>query len=312
VCFLSLAALLCSEAAANDAFTDKLLQLGTGPAVGAFSPIGRALCDAANEERQSTSVRCVPVSTAGSSFNLTAVSIGQLQMGIAQEDLYAAAVATPSPQSVGLRSLAVLHVSPISVMVRTQSGIENLTQIAGKVVNLGNRGSGQFAITAALLAALQLDIKDLGGVTYANSNEFEKLFCEGKVDVVVEAVAHPSVLFEKLHACGGQFLPLPAQVAKAMQARNPFLSSTAIAANTYAKQTQSIATLGMRNILFTHSQIDPEAIRRFTSVIANKALILQSAQPSLKTMPALTLASTSGLPAPLHAGALQALQGNKP
>ena len=307
-----LAAALCGPATANDAFGDKLLQLGTGPAAGAFSPIGRALCDAVNEERSKTLVRCVPVATAGSVFNLTAVAIGQLQLGIAQEDLYAAAIASKTAESAGLRSLALLHASPISVMVKANSGIQNLSQIAGKVVNLGNRGSGQFAITGALLKALKLDVKDLGGVTYATSNEFEKLFCEGKVDVVVEAVAHPSNLFEKLHACGGQFLPIPADVSAAMRASNSYLNPMVIAANTYVSQTQSIETLGMRNVLFTHSTTDAQAIARFTGVLVNKTAALRTAQALLQSMPDLTAASTLGLAAPPHAGALRALQGAQP
>ncbi len=309
---LGLTATLSHTAGASEAFADKLLQLGTGPTVGAFSPIGRSLCDAVNEDRSRTLVRCVPVATAGSVFNLTAVSIGQLQLGIAQEDLYAAAVASNSPEAAGLRSIAVLHASPIAVVVRTKSGVENLNQLAGKVMNLGNRGSGQFAITAALLKALNLKVSDLAGVTYGTTNEFEKLFCEGKVDVVVEAVAHPSSVFEKLYACGGHILSIPAEVARAMQASNPYLKPMVIASSTYASQTQSIQTLGMRNVLFTHTQTDAQAVQRFTTALASRTQQLRSTQPLLSSMPNLTLANTGALPAPLHTGAARALQESRP
>jgi TRAP transporter TAXI family solute receptor len=297
----------------SEVFKDKLLQLGTGPQGGAFRPIGNALCDAVNEERSRTLVRCVPVATAGSTFNLQAVVDGSLQLALAQEDLLAEMAA--SPQSVhgrDLRVVALMHTSPIAIMVRKSAGITSLHQIAGKVVNLGNRGSGQFAITAAILKALDLRIENLGGVTYAATSEFERLFCEGKVDVVVEAVAHPADVFRKLRACGGEFLDVPQAVQQRMKTDNRYLTAMAIPARTYDGQDQAVTTLGMRNVLVTNASVANEAIFRFTLSLQARLAQAQAAQPVLRSVGPTTLATQDSLPVPLHPGAARALAKGQP
>ena len=199
----SAAVLASPSATAQDDFADKFLQLGTGPAGGTFLPVGEALCNAVNGDRKASLVRCVPVGTAGSAYNLHAVANGGMQLGLAQEDLVSALYKNHAEPSGGaLRVIAVTHTSPIAVMVHRAAGITQLRQIAGKAMNLGNRGSGQFTVTASILRALDLRVEDLGAASYLPTADFERAFCERKVDVVVEAVAHPSVLFAKLRACG--------------------------------------------------------------------------------------------------------------
>lgn len=303
--------LLCSSAVAGPAregadFSDKLMSLGTGPAGGAFRPVGESLCDALNEDRRRTLVRCVPVATAGSAFNLNAVAGGQLQLGIAQEDLLAGFDASADPAQRGaLRAVAVLHTSPIAVVARGNLGVQTLQQIVGKRVNLGNRGSGQFAIVASLLEAAAIRVDQLGGTTHLSTTQFERAFCDGEVDVVVEAVAHPSKLFEHLLACGGRFVDIPPEVAARMQARNRFLASMSIPAGTYATQPQAVNTLGMRNVLFTNRNVGEEAVRRLTESLGLRYADLRAQQPLLASMPSPSQPTPPVVP--LHRGAEQAL-----
>ncbi len=284
--------------------------LGTGPVGGAFRPIGESLCDAVNEDRQRSLVRCVPVGTAGSTFNLHAVANQAIQLGVAQEDLLVQLRGERKvAQARSLRLIAVLHSSPIAVMVRKDSAITNLHQIAGKHVNLGNRGSGQFAITAALLRALGLRLEDLGAASYLATSEFERAFCGGLVDVVVEAVAHPSPMFEKLRACGGAFIDIPPDVVARMQADNSLLARMEIPAGLYAQQGQPVRTLGMRNVLFTSATVDDESIYRLTMSLRKHHAELRRAQPLLGSMSNLDeQAQQASLPAPLHAGAQRAFR----
>lgn len=291
---------------------DKLLVLGTGPAGGAFRPIGEALCDTVNADRNKTLVRCVPAGTAGSAFNLQAVEDGAMQIGMAQEDLFVQKYRNIPANASPLRAVAVLHASPIAVMVRKGAGIADMSQLAGKVVNLGNRGSGQFAVTASLLRALRLRTEDLAGVTYAATSEFESLFCSGKVDVVVEAVAHPSELFRKLMACGGQFLDFPESVMTRMQNDNPFLRPMDIPPHAYAGQMLPVRALGMRNVLFTHVGVHEESVFRLTRSLAARMNTMKEAEVLLMSVPPVNLANAGSVAVPLHPGAQRAYKGAQP
>lgn len=296
-------------APAEDHFTHKLLQLGTGSQGGAFRPIGAALCDAVNEDRRRTLVRCIPAGTAGSTYNLQAVASGALDLGLAQEDLVAAFVRNAGDgASQRLRVVAIMHTSPIAVMAHADAGMQSLEQVAGKRVNLGNRGSGQFTVTEAILKALGMTPAALGAVRHFPTDEFEARFCAREVDVVVEALAHPAEVFRKLAACGGRLLDLPDTVRESMRRDNPWLRDMTIPAGTYQGQDRDIRTLGMRNILVTSSAVSDEAIYRFTTSLGARLDLARAGEPMLRSVePLAATAAAPSLPAPLHEGARRAL-----
>ena len=286
---------------------DKLLTLGTGPAGGAFRPIGESLCDLVNAERGSLHVRCVAVATAGSMFNLHSVMYGRLPLALTQEDLVHTLRQDPAqPAAQALRVVALAHESPIAVMVGAQSGITDLRQLAGKRMNMGNRGSGQFTITHALLAALDLKTEQLAATSYFATSGFEEALCGNQVDVVVEAVAHPSALFTRLLACGGRFIDIPPEVAARMQASNRWLAPMTILAGTYANQPRPVVSLGMRNLLVTHDQVDSETVFRLARMLRQRHAALLREQPLLVSMGRPEQIKPENLPAPLHPGAARA------
>jgi TRAP transporter TAXI family solute receptor len=306
-----LGALAGPAAGAEEPFFDKLLTLGTGTAGGAFWPIGESLCEQVNQQRTQQRVRCIATSTAGSVYNINAVANGRLQLGIAQEDLVLGHVNNRGVQGFdALRQVAVLHESPVSMVVRADANVQRLEQIKGLRINLGNRGSGQFTVTTALLKAIHLQESDFAAVLHEPTSAFERLFCGGKVDVVVEIVPHPVALFEKLLACGGRLLELPPEVAARLIASNPVFRPMAIAANSYAGQAQAVPSVGVRNLLISHTRVSEESIARLTRLLAERTKVLKQQQPLLATMPPVLPAETAFGPVqmPVHDGVLRAMR----
>jgi TRAP transporter TAXI family solute receptor len=298
---------------ATDDFHDKLVRLGAGPEGGSFGPIGDTLCDAMNKVRTNTLVRCVPLRSAGSVFNIYAVANGSLQLGFGQEDLVAEAFLSDETKGGNtLRTVALMHNSPIGIMVRRGSGITELSQIRQGVVNKGNKGSGIYANASAVLKAMNLEERDLAGVTFLPPTEFERAFCEGRVDVIFNALAHPSELYRRLRACGGEFLDIPPDVMQKMMADNTWLRPMDIAAGMYDAQQPQVKTLGMRNLLISNSLVDEETVYRVTKLINAQYKTMQSKQPYLASMTLMTRSDVSTLAVPLHPGALRALQESRP
>lgn len=296
-----------------DDFHDKLMQLGAGPEGGSFGPIGSTLCDTLNKVRNTTLVRCIPLRSAGSVFNIHAVANGSLQLGFGQEDLVAAAFAdTETKGGSMLRTVALMHNSPIGIMVRKASGITELSQIRNGVVNKGNKGSGIYANATAVLQAMNLQERDLAGVTFLPPTDFERAFCAGKVDVIFNALAHPSDLYRRLRACGGEFLDIPPAVMNKMMAQNAWLRPMEIAGGMYDPQQPVVHTLGMRNLLISHSAVDAEAIFRVANLINSKHKDLQALQPYLASMKPMRQADLASLAVPMHPGAMRALQERIP
>jgi len=302
-----------AQSSQRDDFQDKLVQLGAGPAGGSFVPIANSLCEAINSERKNTLVRCVPVDSAGSVFNIHAVAHGSLQLGLSQEDLLAQAYSNGSV--IGgqlLRAVAPLHNTPIAIMVRKASGIADLSQIRKGIVNIGNKGSGDRTNAIAILNAMNLKESDLAGATYLQPTEAIEAFCEGKVDVIINALAHPAPQYRELRACGGEFRDVPPEIIKKMILKNQWLRPMIIPAGMYGIEQGEVATLGMRNLLFTNSGVDEEAIFRVSKLIADQYKGLQSKQIALSSMVLLDVKEVSQLAVPLHSGALRALQKRVP
>lgn len=296
-------------ARADDTFFDKLLTLGTGTQGGAFWPIGESLCEAVNPQRQSQRIRCVATPTAGSIYNINAVNNGRLQLGLAQEDLVLDHLAGKrGPGYDDLRLVAVLHQSPVSVIVRRSAHIDQLAQIKGLRINMGNRGSGQFTVATGLITALGLTTADFPVVLNEPTSAFEKIFCGGAVDLVVEIVPHPVAVFEKLLACGGRFLDISPDVTEQLIKRNPAFRPMSIHAGSYAGLTESVASVGVRNLLITHTRVSAESIDRLTRILWQQTPALRQQQPLLGTMPPLSLSRESAETQrmQMHEGALRA------
>lgn len=295
----------------GDEFHDKLLELGSGPSGGSFGPIGVTLCDEVNKARKTQLVRCLPLASAGSVFNIYSVANGSLQLGFGQEDLVAEAFASPDAKGgKSLRTVALMHNSPIGIMVRKASGITSLSEIRTGVVNKGNQGSGIYANATAVLNALNLRDSDIAHVTFLPPVEFEKAFCEGKVDVIFNALAHPSSLYQRLAACGGEFLDIPPDVMKKMVAQNGWVRPMEIAAGIYGPTQREVKTIGMRNLLISNAGVDEEAIFRLTRLISSKYKEMQRKQPHMASMRLIGPSDLNSLAVPIHPGALRALRMN--
>lgn len=297
----------------DDDFHDKLVQVGSGPAGGNFDPVANTLCETLNEVRKKTLVRCVPVRSAGTVFNIHAVANGSLQLGIAQEDLLVEAIrGVDGIDEKSLRAVALMHNSFLGIMVRRSSGITDLSQIGSGIVNKNQKGSGTYAYATAVLKALNLDERDLKGVTFLVNSDFEREFCEGRVDVFFNVLAHPSDLYRRLRACGGEFLDIPPQIMQKMMAQNAWLRQMDIPAGTYDDQQKQVKTLGMRNLLIANADVDDTAIFRVTSLILEKHKTMQAKQPILASMRILRQQEVNSLAIPLHPGALRAIDRFNP
>lgn len=305
-CWMAAAA----PARAEDAFFDKLLTLGTGTQGSAFLPIGESLCDAVNPQRQSQRIRCVATPTAGSIYNINAVNNGRLQLGLVQEDQVVDHLAgSNGGEYHDLRLVAVMHLSPVSVIVRRSANVEQLAQIRGLRINMGSRGSGQFTVSAGLIQALGLTEADFPVVRHEPTDAFEKIFCGGTVDLVVEVVPHPVAVIEKLLACGGRFLEIPPDVIEALIKRNPAFRPMTIHGGIYKGLPESVLSVGVRNLLISHTRVSAESVARLTRMLWQQTPALRQQQPLLATMPPLSTGrdSVEAQRMLMHEGALRAV-----
>ena len=92
-------------------------------------------------------------------------------------------------QFKGLRAVFSVHNEPFQIWASAKSGIKDFKGLKGKVVNIGNPGSGQRGTMEELMKAMGVDNNFFKGVTELTSSEQVKALCDGKIDAYVTASA---------------------------------------------------------------------------------------------------------------------------
>src|SRR5437016_8905849 len=155
----------------------RFFRIGTAATGGSFFEVGGLVASAisspadgpACDRGGSCGVRglvAVAQATPGSIENLRLVNSGQLESGFAQADLAGWAyggvnVFAEAGQLRRLRAIASLFPEAAHLVVRADSPIRSLADLAGKTVGVGEPGSGSAADAAVILAAAGFGESDL-------------------------------------------------------------------------------------------------------------------------------------------------------
>lgn len=314
-----LAALLCclAFAAKSEApALTKFLALGTASESGVFHPVGKAICDIVNQDRIEELVRCLPYTSGGSVYNIHALLSGELDLGITRSDLAFQAYhgqgdfAAAGPAR-NLRIVASLYGMPVTVIVRRAAGIQRIEDIAGKRLNLGNRGSGQRNITEMLLRALGLGEGDFAAVTELTTSAMGKAFCEGSIDVMVEALGNPAAFYRHaIEQCDGVIVPISEPVLERILRDHPHLGRLSIPAGIYRGHDQPLASFGFKAVLVASATVEAETIRRVGHSLLSRLDRLKATHAVLRDLAPETMIR-EGITIPLHDGMIRSVATEK-
>ena len=171
--------------------------IGTGGPTGVYFQTGNAICkmlhksaiakEHGRKKGLDKAYRCTAPSTGGSNYNIGQIKEGEFQFGVAQSDWQFHAVNGSSKwegkQFKGLRAVFSVHNEPFQIWASAKSGITNFEGLKGKVVNIGNPGSGQRGTMEELMKAMGVDNSFFKSVTELTSSEQVKALCDGKIAV---------------------------------------------------------------------------------------------------------------------------------
>lgn len=144
----------------SDEWGDSQYAIAGGGSNGVYYAYGAEVARALSG---SLGVRVEVAETAGSVDNLLRVSSGQALLGFAQGDAAADAVAGAGAfdEALPVRAVARLYDEYLHVVVRADSDIVDLGDLAGKTVSLGAENSGVNVIAARALHAAEVDIASI-------------------------------------------------------------------------------------------------------------------------------------------------------
>ena len=286
--------------------------IGTGGVTGIYYPTGVAICRMINKKFDEYEIKATVESTSGSVFNVNAVLNGDLVFGVVQSDRqYQAynglAEWSKYGKQTDLRSLFSVHPESITLIASEKSGIREIKDLKGKRVNLGNRGSGYLQNSRDVLKAVGLAEGDGLNAEYAKAVEAPGLLQDERIDAFFYTVGHPNSNIKE--ATSGRIkvfiVPIRGPGIDKMLERYPYYAESTIAHSfyPYAKNTQDIATIGVKATFVTSKKVSEDIVYAITKEVFENFEDFKSLHPAYEVLTKENM--LKGLTAPIHKGALK-------
>jgi TRAP transporter TAXI family solute receptor len=287
------------------------ITIGTGGVTGLYYPTGGAIARMINNRYDRYGIKATVESTAGSVFNINAVLSGDLEFGVAQSDRQYQAYhglaewAEQGPQK-DLRSVLSIHAEAITLIAAQESGINEILDLRGKRVNLGNPGSGQLQNSRDVLSAAGLTEEDITA-EYVKAVEAPGLLNDSRIDAFFYTVGHPNGNIKE--ATAGRIkvsiVPLRGPGIDALIQRLPYYAAATIPRSFYPKalNTEDIRTMGVKATVVTSIDVDPDIVYAITKEVFENLNDFKALHPAYQMLTAESM--LQGLSAPIHRGALR-------
>ena len=285
----------------------QFVSIGTGGVTGVYYPTGGAICRLVNQGRKEHGIRCSAESTGGSIYNINTIRSGELEFGVAQSDWqFHAYNGTSKFEDQGkfenLRAVFSVHPEPVTVIASDSSGVNTLTEVKGKRLNIGNAGSGTRGTWEVIEEALGWERGDLKLATEMKSAETGAALCDDKIDAYFWLVGHPSALTqETLASCDAHLVNVEGPAIDKLVEDNPFYRKATIPAGMY-NNAEDVSTFGVGATFVSSADVPEEVVYIVVKAVFENMDGFRKLHPAFANLKEEEMIK-DGLSAPLHAGA---------
>jgi len=282
------------------AMAEDRISIGTGGTGGLFYVIGAGMADVINRNLDGTTARAEV--TGASVENIRRVAAGQMTFGFSSSSTLYEATVGQGPfdgQPLNVASMAYLYPAVLQVATIEDTGITDISQLAGKSVSMGPPGSNAAVLARRLLTAYGV----LGDVEqqFLSYNEGISALKNGQVEAAVVLAGAPTASLIDLDAQEDMvLLSVDANTVANMLRDYPFYQLYDVPANTYPDQTSAVTMINDPATLFTATSADPDLIYNLTRTLFDNLDQLAEVHPQAATISADT---ATQVPVPLHPGA---------
>ena len=295
----------------------EFISIGTGGPTGVYFVVGNSVCRMVHKEAaegrksgRKHGLRCAAPSTGGSNYNIGQIKEGELQFGVAQSDWQYHAVNGSSKwegkKFANLRAVFSVHPEPFQLIASGSSGINSWGDLKGKVVNVGNPGSGQRGTMEVLMKAKGMSMGDFKQATELTSSEQVGALCDGKVDAIAYTVGVPNgAIGQAIDGCGAHFVDLNSDAEKKLVNDNPFYAFANIPAGTFYKsQKKDAVTFGVMATFVSSAEVSEDIVYEVVRAVFENLDDFKKLHPAFANLDPKQMIS-NGLSAPLHKGAVK-------
>jgi TRAP transporter TAXI family solute receptor len=297
--------------AAHAAIRSRMARTGAGYAIAAGPEHGQYL-RFAQALSDGTGIRSIPLVTRGGEENIRLLREGKVSLALAQGDVALQAYEgkgnfTSEGAYPGLRAVGSLYPEPVHVLVRADRGIAAMSDLAGKRVAIGVKGSASRTTALRVLRAHNLGVGDVKALELALGDALVGLR-QGAVDALIQIIGVPAdSVRDALDEIPLRLIPLsPNAITGLVGAKAGYFPFT-MPAGAYATQRQEVRTVATAAVLLVGSDLSDTEVGAIARFIYEKGRDF-AARGSAQGTQVSVASARLGLPVPMNAAANKALE----
>lgn len=282
------------------------LTIATGNSTGVYYVLGGGIASLLSAE---TELRVTAAETGASVQNIEQLVAGDYDIAFSLADTAVDAIdgtgAFPEPQ--GVSALGRIHSNPTQVIVRADSGIERVEDMAGKRISTGSPKSGTEVIATRLLDAAGLDIETDVAAQRLDMTKTVDAMKDGTIDGMFWSGGVPTPGVTDLFTSAGdavEFIDIT-PLLDDLKTVNPVYTESFIDSEVYGTD-EDVPTIVVPNILLVRDDMDDATACAIATTIWSGIEQLETVHSAAGELsPQLALETA---PVPVHPGAERALE----
>lgn len=287
------------------------LIIATATTGGTYYPVGVAMATLWTTKLRKQGIRVSPMSTAGSGENIPMLKGKEVELAILQ-GLFGSMAFGGTGIYKGkpykeLRTITMLWPNTEHfVLVKKKVKTGTVVDIKGTRFSIGRAGSGTERSGLFIMKGIGLTVKDVKP-EYLGYFESASAMKDGKIDGANLVAGEPVAAVTDLFSAPGMdvvILEFTDEQIKSIVEKTPYPGFRyIIPANTYRGQTKPIRTMAQPNFLGVRADVDEGVVYLLTKTIFENLGYLVKAHKATRFIK--LESALSGLPGPLHPGALK-------
>ena len=293
----------------RDAPQRQFAAFGTGGVTGVYYPAVGAISRIVNKKYDEYNLKVTVESTGGSVFNVNAIMAGDLEFGMVQSDRQAQAwegtAEWDGNAQKDLRAVFSLHPETVTLLAAVDAGINTLEDLRGKIVNIGNPGSGARINSIDALETVGINWETDIQAEGLKASEAPKMLQDGRIDAYFYTVGHPSGSFKEATAGKRKVKFIPIENVDELLAKYSYYAKSCIPAVYYpnAANTTDTNTYGVKATFCTSANVSDDIVYAITKEVFENLEDFKALHPAFATLTAKSM--LEGLTAPIHDGAMR-------
>jgi hypothetical protein len=277
--------IVCFVTGCGSSLSKNEFSIATGSKSGVYYPIGQALDKILKKTYADAGFKVLE--TAGSVENIQLLQEGKVDLALVQNDIahYASqGEAMFEGKKVSkIYGIATLFPEVVQIIVRKETGVTSLQELAGKKIAVGDKTSGTFYNARQILSLAKvwedIDHEYIGAAVAMNEMQL------GNIDgfIFTSGMPNPSII-ELAKKVEINLVPVDSELVQKLVNQYSFYLPSTVQANQYPGQTEEVSAVEINAILVSSSSLNENDQYLLTKSLFGSTNDLGKSHPRLSRM----------------------------